>query len=131
MSARYHLTREAPRLITVADAQKVVTRKKQLVAPMGWARKLNHTEPAWYEYRSALEFADDPTETPEGLLIVCLWKRKDGPKPENWNFGLLYGGWRIYAIDVQPLAHHTNKVGNGRPLFGQRIRGNQIGRAHV
>ena len=49
-------------MITVADAQKVITRKKHLVAPMGWAKKLNHTEPVWYEYRSALEFEDDPTE---------------------------------------------------------------------
>lgn len=111
-------------LITVANAHKVLGRKKQLVAPMGWAKKLNHTEPVWYEYRSALEFEDDPTETPEGLLIVCQWKRKDGPKPENWTFGLLYGGERIYAIDVQPLMHHTNKVGKGRPFYLQRIRGN-------
>jgi len=111
-------------LITVADAKKVITRAKQLVAPMGWAKKLNHAEPVWYEYRSALEFVDDPSETPEGLMIVCLWKRKDGPKPENWNFGLLYGGGRIYALDVQPLTHHTNKIGRGRPFFKQRIRGN-------
>ena len=111
-------------MITVADAQKVITRKKQLVAPMGWAKKLNHTEPVWYEYRSALEFEDDPTETPEGLMIVCQWKRKDGPKPENWTFGLLYGGGRVYAIDVQPLTHHTNEAGKGRPFHRQRIRGN-------
>ncbi|AVO50238.1 hypothetical protein C6568_14010 [Melaminivora suipulveris] len=111
-------------MITVADAQKVITRTKQLVVPMGWAKKLNHTEPVWYEYRSALQFVDDPTETPEGLLIVCQWKRKDGPKPENWTFGLLYGGARIYAIDVQPLTHHTNKTGKGHPFHRQRIRGN-------
>lgn len=111
-------------MIAVADAQKVITRPKQLVAPMGWAKKLNHTEPVWFEYRSALEFVDDPTETPEGLLVVCQWKRNDGPKPENWTFGLLHGGGRIYAIDVQPLTHHTNKIGRGRPYHGQRIRGN-------
>ncbi len=111
-------------LITVADAQTAITRRKQLVAPMAWAKKLNHVEPVWYEFRSALEFEDDPTETPEGLLIVCQWKRKDGVKPENWTFGLLYGGVRIYAIDVQPLTHHTNKLGKGRPFHRQRISGN-------
>lgn len=111
-------------MITVADAQHIIIRKKQLVATMGWAKKLNHTEPVWYEYRSALEFVDDPTQTPESLLIVCQWKQRDGPRPENWNFGLFHGGGRIYAIDVQPLTHHTNKVGKGRPFYLQRIRGN-------
>lgn len=111
-------------MLTVADADKVIQRKKQLVTPMGWAKKLNHTMPVWFEFRSALEFVDDPTETPEGLLIVCQWKCKDGPKPENWTFGLLHGGSRIYAIDAQPLAHHTNEVGKGRPFHRQRIRGN-------
>lgn len=111
-------------MITVADAQTIISRKKQLVVSMGWAKKLNHAEPVWYEYRSALEFLDDPFETPEGLMIVCQWKRKDGPRPENWTFGLLYGSSRIYALDVQPLTHHTNKVGMGRPFFRQRIRGN-------
>ncbi len=111
-------------MITVADAQKVIARKKQLVAPMAWAKKLNHTEPIWYEYRSALEFEDDPTEIPEGLLVVCQWKRKEGAKPENWTFGLLQGGGRIYAIDVQPLTYHTNKVGQGRSHHHLSIRGN-------
>lgn len=111
-------------MITIGDAHKVITRKKQLVAPMGWAKKLNHRDPVWYEYRSALEFVDDPTETPEGLMIVCQWKCRDGSKPENWNFGFLYGSGRIYAIDVQPLAQHTNEVGKGRPFHRQRIRGN-------
>jgi len=110
-------------LITVADAQKVIARSKQLVAPMAWARKLNHAEPVWFEFRSALEYVDDATETPEGLMVVCQWKRKDGVKPENWTFGLLYGGDRIYAIDMQPLSCHTNTVGQGRPQFLRRIRG--------
>lgn len=110
-------------MLTVADTQQVIKRTKQLVAPMSWAKKLNHTEPVWFEYRSALEFADDPAETPEGLMIVCQWKRKDGPKPENWTFGLLYCGSRIYAVDVQPLVHHTNEAGSGRPFHRQRIRG--------
>ena len=109
---------------TVVDAHKVITRQKHLVTRMGWAKKLNQTEPVWYEFRSALAFEDDPTETPEGLCIVCQWKRREGVKPENWTFSLLFSGCRIYAIDVQPLSYHTNKVGKGRPCHHLRIRGN-------
>ena len=61
---------------------------------------------------------------PGGLYIIGQWKRRDGVKPEVWEFGLHYGrGDRIYAIDLQPLAFHTNKIGVGRPFFRQRIRG--------
>lgn len=111
-------------MLTVAEVQTVIKRQKQLVAPMAWAKKLNHTEPVWFEYRSALEFEDDPTETPEGLFIVCQWKRKEGSKPENWTFGLLYRNLRIYAIDVQPLASHKHEAGKGKPFHRLLIRGN-------
>lgn len=120
---RYDARTEERSLLTVTEAQKIVAKAKRLVVPLEWSKKLNHTEPAWHQYRSALEFVDDPTETPEGLLIVCQWKRREGPKPENWTFGLIYGADRIYAIDAQPLSRHTNTVGTGRPLFRQLIQG--------
>lgn len=110
-------------MITTTEANKTIARPKRLVVPMGWSKKLNHIEPAWFEYRSALEFEDDPTETPEGLQIICQWKRADGAKPENWTFSLLSGADRIYALDVQPLAFHTNRTGFGRPYFGKRLEG--------
>jgi hypothetical protein len=122
-STLYDMSGRQPSLISIAEAEKIILRVKQPVTPMSWAKKLNHADPVWFEYRSALEFLDDPTQTPEGLMIVCQWKRKDGSKPENWTFGLLYGPDRIYAFDLQPLAHHTNKVGKGRPFHLQRIRG--------
>lgn len=59
-------------------------------------------------------------------MVVCQWKPKDGVKPENWTFGLICQGARICAIDIQPLTHHTNRVGRDRPLFQQRIRGNHV-----
>ena len=110
-------------MISTVDAQKVIARSKTLVAPMAWTKKLNHSDPVWYEYRSALEYADDPTETPEGLMVVCQWKRKDGLKPETWNFGLFFSGGRIYGIDSNELQKHTNKVGVGRPYFRRTIDG--------
>jgi hypothetical protein len=110
-------------LISIADAQKVTSRSKKLVAPMAWAKKLNHSDPVWYEYRSALEYEDDPTETPEGLMVVCQWKCKDGLKSETWNFGLFFGGGRICGIDSNELQKHTNKVGVGRPYFRRTIHG--------
>lgn len=70
-------------MISTADAQKVIARSKTLVAPIAWTKKLNHSDPVWHEYRSALEYADDPAETPEGLMVVCQWKRKEGLKPET------------------------------------------------
>ncbi len=110
-------------MITVADVKTVIARPKTLVAPMAWAKKLNHTDPVWCVCRSALQYEDDPTETPEGLYIIGQWKRRDGVKPEVWEFGMHHGQDRIYAIDIQPLAFHTNRVGEGRPFFHRRIRG--------
>lgn len=110
-------------MITVSDAQKAIARRKLVVVPMSWVKELHRREPAWYEYRSALQFEDDPTETPEGLSVVCQWKPKSGVKPENWKFGLLYRAERIYAIDLQPLAYHTNRVGHGRHYYRQRVQG--------
>ena len=120
---RVTITLGRVRVISIAVAQQVVARAKTVVAPMAWAKKLNHTAPVWYEYRSALEYVDDPTETPEGLSIVGQWKCKDGLKPENWTFGLFFEGVRVYAVDVQLLSYHTNKVGQGRPFFCRSIHG--------
>lgn len=110
-------------MISTADADKVIARSKRLVAPMAWSKKLNHSDPVWHEYRSALEFEDDTTETPEGLFVVCLWKQRDGVKPEIWYFGLFCSNDRIYAIDVHPLSSHKNKAGRGRPFFQKTIIG--------
>ena len=90
---------------------------------MAWVKKLNHSDPVWYEYRCALDYIDDPTETPEGLMVVCQWKRKDGLKPETWNCGLFFNGGRIYGIDSNELQRHTNKAGAGRPYFRRTIDG--------
>ena len=30
-------------------------------------------------------------------MVVCQWKRRDGVKPETWNFGLFHGGSRQWA----------------------------------
>ncbi len=56
-------------------------------------------------------------------MVVCQWKRKDGVKPETWNFGLFYGGGRIYAIDSNALQRHKNIVGLGRPYFRKVVHG--------
>lgn len=113
-------------MVTVAEVNEVIEREKLMVASMAWSKKPNRETNEWREFFSALEFADDPTQTPEQLYIRCAWRQQIGYVPEVWQFALWYQGFRVFAIDFQPMSRHKNSKGKGRPFHGQVIQGTHI-----
>jgi hypothetical protein len=110
-------------LVSLAEAQDVLSRQKVLASDMVWASKRGKIDFQWIEARIALQFLDE-FEVAEQLVVICQWRKKGRTIPEHWTFGLLYRDERIYAIDVQPTSIHENdKAGKGKPYYLKEIDG--------
>ncbi len=110
-------------MLSVAFSEEIIARPKIMVAAMSWVKKLGRDQGNWLEFTSALQYASDTLETPEGLLVRGQWRPTVGARPANYGFNFFIGVDRVYAIDVQPAARHKNTFGVGRPLHGQLISG--------
>lgn len=91
---------------------------KSTVAPMVWREKLTKKDPQWYEYISAVEVDG---LVPEDVQFIVQWKPSVGAAADKYNCALFYHHDRVFAVDFEPDGQHTNKVGKGRPLYGQRF----------
>ena len=103
-------------MVTLAEADDVISRPKFLVHDMIWKGKHNKVNIDWLESRMLVQFSDE-FEVPEQLLVICKWKKRYGKRSEIWTFSLLYQNERIYALDFQPDSSHKNNVGVGRKMY--------------
>lgn len=103
-----------------ADAERIVRQPKRLIRDMAWSRKLTRSNPQWMLYQTPIEVDG---RVPEGWYVIAQWRPAAGIAPEKYSFILLIEGARLYAIDVDPLGEHQNKIGRGRPYFGRIIEG--------
>lgn len=108
--------------VTLAEANEVMAREKVLNADLRWTTNKGKMQFQWFQSRTILLYSDE-VAVPEDLYVHCQWFRRVKSIPERWNFSLFFEGERIYAIDVQPMSPHPNKVGKGRLLHKQTISG--------
>lgn len=72
----------------------------------------------WWKWESAVGLDG---VFPEGARVIVQWRPAVGAAQVKINCGIFYRNERVYALDVDQDGQHTNKVGQSRPLFGQRI----------
>lgn len=103
-------------LVTLAEAEEVISRPKFLTQDMVWKGKHNKVKIDWLESRMLIQFSGE-FEVPEQLLVICEWKKRIGRRSEKWTFSLLYQDIRIYALDFHPDDSHKNNKGVGRKMY--------------
>lgn len=99
---------------------------KLVVRPFGWVIQAGGYTPQVRIFESALMINGEVKE--EVLLRASYRGEKRIQKgqaeivlPESFSCALFIGGLRIAALDTNPAQKHTNKVGVGRPYYGQII----------
>ncbi|MDP2834735.1 MAG: hypothetical protein Q8Q28_15820 [Pseudomonadota bacterium] len=85
---------------------------------MTWRHGLSKKDVQWWKWESAIGLGGVFTE---GTRVIVQWRPAVGAAQVKINCGIFYRNERVHALDVDQDGQHTNKVGQGRPLFGQRI----------
>ena len=91
---------------------------KQAMTRMTWRHGIAKKDVQWWEWGSAIEIAG---VVHTGTRVIMQWRPAVGAALEKYNCVLLYRNERVYAVDYDLNSQHTNKVGKGRPYYGQRI----------
>lgn len=106
-------------MLTVADADSFLSTPKSAVSAMEWRPGLlKRTDVQWWDWDCAIEING---MVPEGTRVILQWRPAVGAASAKYNCGLLYRNDRVYALDFDPEALHTNKVGVGRAQFRKRF----------
>lgn len=103
---------------TRAEVDTFLNAPKRTATQVTWRPGLSKKDVQWYRWESAVELNG---VFPEGTRVIVQWRPSVGSAQEKINCGIFYRNERVYALDVDQDGQHTNKVGGGRPLYGQRI----------
>jgi len=91
---------------------------KQAATAIVWRHGLSKKDVQWWKWESAVELGG---MFPEGTRVILQWRPAVCSAQEKYGCVLLYRNERVYGIDFHPDGQHSNKFGQGRPYFGQRI----------
>ena len=106
-------------MLTVADVAVFLSTPKRAVSGIEWRPGLlKRTDVQWWDWDCAIELDG---VVPEGTRIILQWRPTVGAASAKYGCGLLFRNDRVYAIDFDPEALHTNKVGLGRAQYRQRF----------
>ena len=103
---------------TVADVDLFLSAPKSAVSAIEWRPTLSRKDVQWWGWDCAIEIEGT---VPEGTRIILQWRPIVGAASAKYSCGLLYRTDRVYAVDLDPEALHTNKVGLGRAQYRQRF----------
>ena len=109
-------------LITLTEVDELIAAPKFLLAEMAWLNKRGKITFQWVSCRINVQLHSEAAAR-EQFYVECQWRTRGNRIPEQWTFNLIYQGNRIYALHVQPMGKHPNKVGKGRPFYKQEIDG--------
>lgn len=107
-------------ILPLDEVDRVISASKQTLSTEDWAPGIETRKGLWMEWNASLEL-DLEAKTPEGLCLRFLYRSPAETAPEKLTLSLFYKKARIYGIDHDPASRHTNKVGKGRPYYGQRL----------
>ena len=105
-------------MLTVADVDLFLSAPKSAVSAIEWRPTLSRKDVQWWGWDCAIEIAG---VVPEGTRIILQWRPIVGAASAKYSCGLLHRNDRVYAIDFDPEALHTNKVGLGRSQYRKRF----------
>lgn len=110
----------APDPSVIAEIRQIIGMPKGWVASGEIAWVDTGGQPRGYRFRERLSLPDGTL--PASLFVQGYFKPSHVPgNPDKVNLGLHYHHHRVFAVDVNGPSSHLNRVGIGRPYFGQRV----------
>lgn len=105
-------------MLTKLEVDAFLKENKHSVMGMVWREGLLKDDVQWWKWDCAINLDG---VVPEGSRVILQYRPEIGAASEKFNCGLLHKNERVYAIDFDQDAQHTNKVGQGRPYYGKRF----------
>jgi hypothetical protein len=112
-------------ILTVAEAEALVSIDKATVRHMEWVPKRTASNPQWFEFVSVCRVRN---EIREDLFFRSQFRARKTVSVgkaaidcrEQFNAALCAGGERIFAVDADSTPH-KNRVGRGRPWYNKPV----------